>query len=348
MRSFPSLSCSLHLARGGLLTDSSRATTYFFSSLAANLAVFIGPPLASKLMEVWSPWVPVSLSLVLTALAGAVIFLIPETAIISNKPPGSDDSLSGVEVQEWRNAITSRFNRVLYNSGLRSVLRKRPVVLILLVFMLTAPLPAGMGSLFLQYYSKRFGKSIEDAGYMLAIRGGLTIVVVGVLLPVLSRYLSSSYIKLSTFRRDLILAQASAAFAGLGYFLLGGPDIAFLISGIVILTFSVGIGPLCYSLISNLVEPGQISQIFTIVSIASGIGSLPSGPILALTFSSGMRLGGLWFGLPFFFLGGLGFASLVVLCLIHTEDSIVDFRNGAENNYVPLGSSRDNQLEDVH
>lgn len=300
-------------------------------------------------MEIWSPWVPISLSLVVTALAGAVILLIPETATISKKPPRGDDGASGVESQEWRNAITSRINHVFYNSDLRSVLSKRPMVLILLVFMLIAPLPSGMGSLFLQYYSKRFGKSIEDAGYMLAIRGGLTIVVVVVLLPVLSRYLgSSSCIRLSAFRRDLALAQASAACAGLGYFLLGGPNIAFLISGIVVLTLSVGIGPLCYSLISNLIEPDQMSQIFTIMSIVSGIGSLPSGPFLAFAFSSGMRLGGLWFGLPFFFLGCLGFVSLAALCLIRTESSIVDSRNLTENDYVQRDTSRETQLGDAH
>ncbi|KAI1129768.1 MFS general substrate transporter [Nemania abortiva] len=300
-----------------------RATTYFFSSLAANLAVFVGPPLASKMMEVWSPWVPISLSLLVTVLAGTIIFLVPETAHSLRKSPGSADGSSDAEHNEWRSAVKTRLTRVFYNSDFRLVLRKRPVVLLLLVFALTAPLPAGMGSMFLQYYSKRFGKSIEDAGYMLAIRGGLTIVVVGVVLPMLSKYInSSSSVQLPTFRRDLILAQASAAFAGLGYFLLGGPNMASLISGIVVLTLSVGISPLCRSLISNLVKPDQTSQIFTIVSIVEGIGSLPAGPFLAWTFSSGIRLGGSWFGLPFFFLGTLGFLALAVLCLVHSTRNI--------------------------
>ncbi|KAI3319240.1 hypothetical protein HD806DRAFT_539281 [Xylariaceae sp. AK1471] len=56
------------------------AMWYFFSSLAGTLAVFVGPPLASKLIEVWSPWVPMSLSLVATTLVGAVVFLTLETS----------------------------------------------------------------------------------------------------------------------------------------------------------------------------------------------------------------------------------------------------------------------------
>ncbi|KAI0534188.1 MFS general substrate transporter [Xylaria digitata] len=307
-------------------TPENRAITYFFSSLAANAAVFLGPPLASKMIEVWSPWVPMSLSLVATALAGGIVLMVPETAH-SSKSPRGDGNWFGAGDQGWRIAIASRLTRVFYNSDLRSVFKKRSVVLLLLVFMLTAPLPMGMGSMFLQYYSKRFGKSIEDAGYMLAIRGGLTIIVIGILLPVLSQCISSSsYIKLPAFRRDLVLAQTSAAFGGIGYLLLGGPDFVFLISGMVVLSLSTGIGPLGRSLISNLVEPSQTSQVFTIVSIVEGIGSLPAGPLLAWMFSSGMRLGGFWFGLPFFFLGGLGFLALLVLCFINPKPGTTDFR----------------------
>ncbi|KAI0416049.1 MFS general substrate transporter [Xylaria grammica] len=314
-------------------TPENRSVTYFFSSLAANIAVFLGPPLASGMIEIWSPWVPISLSLVATMLAGGIVLLVPETARISKESHWGSGSWSWANYQGWRIAITSRLTRIFYNSDLRSVLKKRSVVLLLLVFMLNAPLPMGMGSMFLQYYSKRFGKSIEDAGYMLAIRGGLTIVVVGVILPVLSRCInSSSYIKLTAFRRDLILAQASAAFGGLGYFILGGPNFVFLISGIVILSLSTGTGPLCRALISNLVEPSQTSQVFTIVSIAEGIGSLPAGPFLAWTFSSGMRLGGISFGLPFFFLGSLGFLALVILCFVNTKLSTTDLGAVDEDN----------------
>ncbi|KAI0446875.1 MFS general substrate transporter [Xylaria telfairii] len=315
-----------------------RAMVYFFSSLAANLAVFVGPPLASRMMEVCSPWVPMSLSLVITTLAGVMILLVPETAHSSERSQRGNDNRFGAEVQGWRNVITSRFTPAFYNSDLRSVLKARPVALLLLVFVLVSPFPTGMGFLFLQYYSKRFGKSIEDAGYMLAIRGGL-ILLVGALLPIASKYLA--YIKIPTFRRDLVLAQASTALAGLGYFLLGGPDQAFLTSGMVVLAFSIGIGPLCRSLISSLVEPSQTSQVFTIVSIVEGIGSLPAGPFLAWTFSLSMRLGGLWLGLPFFLLGSLAFLALVVLCLVNTQASMANhttlYPRMAGCHEVPIG-----------
>ncbi|KAI1273527.1 MFS general substrate transporter [Xylaria sp. FL0933] len=308
-----------------------RAIIYFFSALAANVAVFIGPPLASKMIQIWSPWVPMSLSLVATTLAGSIILLIPETAHRTELMHRDDGSRAGANDQGWRVAIKSQVAYVFSHSNLRSLLNKRSVILLLLVSFLTAPLRLGTGTIFLQYYSKRFGKPIENGGYMLAIRGGLTIVVVGVLLPVLSKCIGpSSYFRLSAFRRDLVLAQGSAAVAGLGYYFLGGPDSAFLISGIIILSLSTGIGPLSQSLISNLVAPGQTSQVFTIASIVEGMGSLPAGPFLAWTFSYGIRLGGLWLGLPFFFLGSLGFLALAVLCFIDAKPGTTDLDAGDE------------------
>jgi len=320
-----------------------RAITYFFASLAANAAVFVGPPLASGLMETWSPWVPMVLSLVITATAGGLILLMPETARPSAISPHSTTSpVSLKDDDSWLRGIKSQLSSVFYNSEFRSVLKKRSVILLLIAFTLAAPLPTAMGPLFLQYYSKRFEKSIEDAGYMLAIRGGLTVVILGVVLPTLSKYMGSSKscAKISSFRRDLLLAQASAACASLGYLLLGGPNTTFLVSGIVVLAFSTGLPPLCHSLISGLVAPDQMSQIFTVVSIVEGIGSLPAGPFLAWTFSSGMRLGGPWFGLPFFVLGGLGLLCLVVLCLI-----LMDKRVGRAYSAVEASRSEDLDIE---
>ena len=255
------------------------------------------------------------LSLASTILAGCIILLIPETAHSSKYPRRSSGSSVATSGQTWRVEILSQLSSVFSDSNLRSSLKKRSVLLLLLGSFLAAPLQLGTGPIFIQYYSKRYSKTIEEAGYMLAIRGGLTIIVVGVLLPALSKYIGN---RIPNFQRDLVLAQASAAFAGIGYFLLGGPEET-TISGLIILSLSTGLGPLGRSLISNLVEPTHTSQVFTIASIVEGIGSLPSGPFLAWLFSQSMRVGGFWVGLPFFFLACLGVLVLAVLCLVKPE-----------------------------
>lgn len=203
------------------------------------------------------------------------------------------------------------------------MLKSRSVALILLTFMLLTPIGLGIATTFLQYYSTRFHRKLEDAGYMMAIKGGFTILVMAVILPGLSRLLSSptSPIRLSPFRKDLILAQASAVFLFVGFLALAGPDVGFVISGLIILTFGSGIGPLCRSLLTDFAQVGQTSQLFALISIIETVGTLAGGPALAWTFSTGMKLGGFWAGLPFIFLSVLSFVALVLLSFIRHDDN---------------------------
>ncbi|KAI8626171.1 hypothetical protein F5Y19DRAFT_488457 [Xylariaceae sp. FL1651] len=194
------------------------------SGLTVAIVVpFRESPPASRFIGTWSPWVSISLSLVITTFAGAVILLVPERAINSKQSLRVGGPWIEVQNQEWCSSIKSRLSSVFESSELFSVLKRRLVILLLITFKFAAPLPMGIGPILFRGYIKRFGKLIEDAGYMLVIRGGLTIVVVGAILPALSKFTSSSssYMKLQPFRRYLILAQASAMFACLGYFLLG-------------------------------------------------------------------------------------------------------------------------------
>ncbi|KAI1371182.1 MFS general substrate transporter [Hypoxylon crocopeplum] len=306
-------------------TPENRAISYFYFSLSAQCAVFAGPPIGSKLMGVWSPWVPMFMVLIVSALAGVIIFLIPETAGRANTKPDDEDLWK----RGWYDAAKSHIKHRLRDAG-RSLqmLKQRSMALILLTFMLIYLMGIGTaGPTFLQYFSTRFHRRLEDAGYVLAIKGGLTILVMAVVLPALSKLLSSptSPIRLSSFRRDLILAQASAAFSFIGFLALTGPDVGYVIAGLMVLTLGSGLGPLCRSLLINFAEPGQTSQLFTVVSIIETIGSLTGGPVLAWTFSTGMHLQGFWAALPFIFLSVLSFLSLVALCLIRHETPASDY-----------------------
>ncbi|KAI1810316.1 MFS general substrate transporter [Poronia punctata] len=289
-----------------------RAIMYFFASLAANLAVFVGPPLASKMMDIWGPWVPMLLCLLITFMAGGLILLIPETAAAAAAQKQKQDSSEEENKEEpWLQKLQQslpNFHTLLKNH--------HRIIPLLIIFTLIAPLPIAMGPLFLQYYSTRFNRPLKEAGYILAIRGGLTVVVLGIILPLLSKSLTRLLLlkRKTNIPSDLILAQISAAFVLTGYILLGSPHV---LPGIIFLSLSTGLAPLCRSLVSRLVNPEQMSQVFTIVSIVEGIGALPAGPFLAWTFSLGMRVGGVWVGLPFFVLAALGALVFGVLFLVY-------------------------------
>ncbi|KAI8962375.1 MFS general substrate transporter [Daldinia sp. FL1419] len=304
-------------------TSENKTISYFFFSLSAQSAFFVGPPIGSKLTEIWSPWVPLSASLVISILAGSIVLLVPETADIVESRTNDEDSRK----RGWYRFIVIQIKhqvKAIRNS--QQLLRKRSVLLILLAFMLITPIALGTGTTFLQYYSTRFHKTLEEAGYMLAIKGGLTVLVMGIFLPGLSRFSSSpnSPIRLSAFRKDLLLAQVSAAFLCLGFLALAGPNTGFIIRGLVILTFGSGLGPLCRSILTNFVQHGQTSQLFTLVSIVETIGSLAGGPVLAWTFSTGLKLQDFWIGLPYIFLSALSFLVFTVLLMIRNENYVDD------------------------
>jgi predicted membrane channel-forming protein YqfA (hemolysin III family) len=57
-----------------------------------------------------------------------------------------------------------------------------------------------------------------------------------------------------------------------------------------------------------MVEPTNLTSLYTAIAIMDTIGGIIAGPLLALTFNAGLKLGGQWIGLPFlivsvFFLG---------------------------------------------
>ncbi|KAI0893041.1 MFS general substrate transporter [Annulohypoxylon nitens] len=299
-------------------TPENKAASYLFLSLSAQVAGFIGPPIGSKLMSIWSPWVPLCLVLVANMLAGALILFIPETAVRRDDPSSNKTTRKGGWYDVMLNHLRSHFRGI--NSSLRAF-KKGSVALLLVVFMLITPSGLGTGPTFLLYFSTRFHRSMVDAGYMLAIKGAFVILVMALILPTLSKILTSptSPVRLSSFRKDLYLARGSALFNCLGFIALAGPNVGFVVCGLITLTFGSGIGPLCRSLLTSFARPGQTSQTFTLVSMIETIGSLVGGPILAWTFSTGMRLQGFWAGLPYIFLSVLSLMSLGVLFFIIPE-----------------------------
>jgi MFS-type transporter involved in bile tolerance (Atg22 family) len=55
------------------------------------------------------------------------------------------------------------------------------------------------------------------------------------------------------------------------------------------------------SFLTSLVPPNEVALLYTLLAIFSSIGSLIGVPLLALTFSKGIEMGGFARGFPFFF-----------------------------------------------
>lgn len=67
----------------------------------------------------------------------------------------------------------------------------------------------------------------------------------------------------------------------------------------VVFTSGSGFRQLIQSYITSLVEPSQTGILYTLVSILDGTGAIIAAALLSSTFSKGIKLGGVWQGLPF-------------------------------------------------
>jgi hypothetical protein len=117
--------------------------------------------------------------------------------------------------------------------------------------------------------------------------------------------------------RDIFISKGSATVAMLGAFLIAvsfHPAIAE--AGIGIMSLGAGFSPFVRSIASSLVDPRHLGTLYTLMVVMATVGVIISGPIIAVSFDLGLRLGGLWSGLPYLINSGLFLLSVVSLSFI--------------------------------
>ena len=269
---------------------------------------------------------------------------LPETLHKAKSVPASataSTSTTQLRLRLWaetREALPAHASETL--THLRETVailrRSRPALLLLHSFLFLPAVQSVHGTVLAQSVSKRFGWSLAQTGYMFSLRGIATVVVLS-LIPVVSRLLTGSGCGLSEPRKDLVLAHTMLAVIIVGSLLLSsGHSIARLVLGSVCSTLTVGFGSVLKSLITHffVCEYGleqteaqeektgseHTSRLYTLTSMVETAGSVLAGPVLAWAFSCGLRLGGAWIGLPFYYVCGLCATALGCLYRLNTAE----------------------------
>lgn len=233
------------------------------------------------------------------------MIFIPET--LQTKP--SDHKDAHIEDVTLISSIKSQIREAKYLSMFKSL----SLVLVILTYLIHFPAIIARGQFFVQYFSKRFNWQLAETGYLLGLRGFLSIFMLLVALPRVSKVLLSptSRFRMTVAQKDLALAQFSALAITIGAVLLGGSNVPTVISGIVIATLGDGLSPLCRSLATSFVDSRHTSSLYVLIGVVETIGMIFAGPALAWLFTMGMKLKGLWLGMPYFWLAGIsGIAAI--------------------------------------
>lgn len=80
---------------------------------------------------------------------------------------------------------------------------------------------------------------------------------------------------------------------------------------LLLFTFSFGFHPAIKSYATSLVLPEDVATLYASFAVIGIIGALATLPLIAVTFSLGLRIGGAGLGLPFFVS-----AALFLVCVI--------------------------------
>ncbi|KAI0160195.1 major facilitator superfamily domain-containing protein [Xylariaceae sp. FL1272] len=278
------------------------------SSMMGNL---VSPALASIMMKSVGPWPPLFLSFWMLLITGPMIYLAPEslkhTKQVDNAGDSGDSTLK-------RRLIESLGE--LKNSA--TMFKSPSLVLIAILTMLHLAVVICTYQFMAQFVSKRYHIPLADTGYVQTTYGIAYVGVAFLILPFVSSAVTSprtpARMRIADERRrDLAFIKTSIVLALFGTFLLGvSPSLESFIFGLVVLSLGGAADSYIRAVATLYIVPEQRSRLFTILGLVAIASDLWISPGLAALFSLGMRLGGVWIGLPYF---GVSAICLVMLVL---------------------------------
>lgn len=300
-----------------------RATNFLRLSAFNLSATLLMPPLASWLMQK-NPWIPSIIGLALQVLGVIAFLFVPETLdhlskvasnagepVISPEPskPSTTTTTSSTNTDPLLNRAWTNIKRTLH--FLTSDWR----VPVLIVPFITHLLIGSNGRLLLQYISKRYGMTYSKATIIMTVGNGVQTTLMFIILPWVSRKVMEVY-GLSSQKKDLYLARASQILVAVGWLgIAASPNVATLILSLTASSLGLGAMILIRSFISSIVPAHETARTYSVMSVVDTLGMMFGSPLLADLFKHGMKLGGGFIGLPFYFLGMLS-ASFVVIFFI--------------------------------
>ncbi|KAJ6070454.1 hypothetical protein N7467_011773 [Penicillium canescens] len=288
-----------------LVPDTDITISYFVMAFGSLAGASVGPAISSKLIEQYSPWFPTLTGSLIVPASMGLLIVLPET--ITPRDQSSERAASELGKLSPRTLKTFFYQSWADLKTSCQSIRSFSIVLILITYLRVYPENVAYGPLLVQYVSKRFDWTFADAGYLLAARGIGQMLILLVLFPGISMLLSK-YLRLAV--KDLILGRASACLVIFGSLLTGAPRIGLVIFGLILQTSGAGLNAICRSIAMSYMGAQDKSKMNAMIGIFETFGSMFAGSTLAWLFSQGMKLRGIWFGLPYY-----GLAAFSGLCL---------------------------------
>ncbi|KAK8131706.1 hypothetical protein PG984_008144 [Apiospora sp. TS-2023a] len=172
----------------------------------------------------------------------------------------------------------------------------------------------------LQNLRTQLGWSYPYVTSILTIRPSVTLAVLLVIIPVLTKVVLSRF-GVATSRKDLLLLRPSAALMTTGTLLLclSNGSVLVVLSPVV---FALGNGfsTVGKSLLMTLGSAEMAGTLLSAMNLSASVGAVLAGPLIAVAFDWGLKQGGFWLGAPLLPVPLLYALTLVSVCAIKVPE----------------------------
>ena len=310
------------------ITAEGERAAYFMQAAAGSmLSQLVMPPIAAGLMN-YNPWIPSMLGAVVVLLSLIPAVFIPETLnyrgksiLCDSRPPTPPPD----DLPPPSSVVGNRPNPLMPSYAVRALTSIRDATAFLtndwrvpaIITTFACHFVVAAANPFLvQYISRRYEVTLSTSTLVLTVYNSVKVALLFGLLPLLSEAIMRC-LHLSDQQKDLYLSRASQLFVVAGFLLVAlSPNIPTVAISLGIASLGQGSTLLARSFLTSLLPAHNIARAYSIIAICETLGFMAGGPLLAASFKKGMSLGGLWIGLPWYIISGLGLVvAILYLCV---------------------------------
>ena len=262
----------------------------------------LGYPASAALMTI-SPYLSIGVALVMVWGVFILAFLLPETLNLEEARKHRQIAAAArahLPKRTFSQKARAGFTRFM--DSMRALLQHKAVICLLPLFLVSAATAIIMDFL-MQYAAERFFWSIRNASLLPEMHSIANALLLMVILPALSHYLTNIR-NMPSARKDLFIVRTSTIITMSGLILIGlAPTMLILLCAIVYCSFGAGFLAATRSILVGLTRPDLNARLFAVCSTIQYMGSAFTAPLIARIFGWSMEKGGFWLGAPFWFVG---------------------------------------------
>ncbi|KAM0739785.1 hypothetical protein ACQRIT_004969 [Beauveria bassiana] len=289
-----------------MCTPQQRTTSFSYIQAAVLMSEIISIPLGSAFVST-NPWIPILGSVGILA-ATLVVVLLFLGRYFPSSPPNyepkcgkdhhDDEHVSSNPVMD--SAAASLQKQAMSTTSVNAVGHwlSRDVLLMLVAFF-CCQLSRQFSSVLLQFSSFKFSWDYAKASYLLPLRAGINLVVLFWVIPHLVRFFTKQR-GLVQWQADKYVTLISGVCLAVGSVLIFlSADPLGLVLGQTLIALGFSFTVTARSFLTAMVEPRFMSLLYSGVTSVTYAGLIVGGPVFSTVFEWGLKLGGIWVGLPF-------------------------------------------------